>query len=352
MIYYQSAADEIRKIIENEKIQNLDSDIIDEILEFASSICSYEEEEIKIYPKIIIGNNLDFFFQQIPGLFHKTISIISEMNNFLSKIKNSISICNKDWYVYIDIGKKDIEYGFCKLNDDLTSASIEDLIYKSSYDENDILEKSFIIIKYISRNIFQIRGIRKSDQYFSFSLKPSTINLDLPNLAKCLLTRVEDNNKEAKEQFFIKLFENVRMKVHGCICLVIDSEKLKAADITRFRKSSNWLTEPIDFGKIFDTVYQNKSNEIGIISIQNYVEITLELISQDGITIFDNSGRLLAFNYFVKGKIESRFGGARRRAAESIIENPNEWDMGLYFQSQDGYSYFKEISHEKEETPI
>ena len=74
------------------------------------------------------------------------------------------------------------------------------------------------------------------------------------------------------------------------------------------------------------------------------------MLSYDGITVVDNAGRILAYNVFVaneKGVAKNIVGGARRRAAYTLLNTNNKKIIGVYFQSQDGDAFYRNIKESR-----
>mgnify|MGYP002657831126 CR=1 FL=1 len=64
-----------------------------------------------------------------------------------------------------------------------------------------------------------------------------------------------------------------------------------------------------------------------------------------GITVIDTSGRIRAYNVFItpNNGIEVTYGGARKRAAQALLDNKNSDYVGVYFQSQDGNYFYERV---------
>ena len=69
-------------------------------------------------------------------------------------------------------------------------------------------------------------------------------------------------------------------------------------------------------------------------------------IHSDGITIIDNSGRIRAYNVFIETnnkKMRKVTGGARKRAAYTIINSNHKKIVGVYFQSHEGEIFYASV---------
>lgn len=78
--------------------------------------------------------------------------------------------------------------------------------------------------------------------------------------------------------------------------------------------------------------------------LQGISDLIIGMLDYDGATVVDNAGRIRAYNVFVEVKARANvkpIGGARRRAAQSLVDSKNKKFIGVYFQSQDGDCFFK-----------
>ena len=72
----------------------------------------------------------------------------------------------------------------------------------------------------------------------------------------------------------------------------------------------------------------------------------MNMLNYDGITIVDNAGRIRAFNVFVETNQNNKkhiLGGARKRAAFTIIDSGHKKVIGVYFQSQEGEVFYQRV---------
>ncbi len=71
----------------------------------------------------------------------------------------------------------------------------------------------------------------------------------------------------------------------------------------------------------------------------------MDMLDSDGITIIDNTGRIRAYNVFVESsnKNFNITGGARKRAAYTVINSRRKRIVGIYFQSHEGELFYKPV---------
>ncbi len=72
------------------------------------------------------------------------------------------------------------------------------------------------------------------------------------------------------------------------------------------------------------------------------------MLSFDGITVFSNDGRIIAYNVFIhapapEGVAQDKIKGARRRAFTILESRLGESILAAFYQSQDGDTVFKTI---------
>ena len=63
------------------------------------------------------------------------------------------------------------------------------------------------------------------------------------------------------------------------------------------------------------------------------------------VTVVDTKGRIRGYNIFISSHSKEKIitGGARKRAAYTLIESKNSGYIGVYFQSQDGNYFYERI---------
>lgn len=67
------------------------------------------------------------------------------------------------------------------------------------------------------------------------------------------------------------------------------------------------------------------------------------MFNSDGIVLFDNKGKLLAYNCFVKVTAKAGMvGGARKRAFTTLSQRIGNGLSAAFIQSQDGWTEYKD----------
>ena len=335
-MFFQSAKEKIQELFDYEQVNGIEK-IKDKLFSLLSKFCRYEEEEVKIRPQLFIGEDVLYFLQVIPDKFIYTIEKPTGADEFDKMVKSLIPLSNEGYSMYIDLKGKKIQYGLFKPKDSLTIV-LDDIIFGSSYSPEDIQGKSLIKFSYENSSMFSIHGVRGSKETISFNIVEQLEATD--GLVEFLSKEYSgDQYIHQIVAFWGEYKKLLKKNVHGCICVFIDGAKKNNTKL----KGGIWLKTPICLTNSVKK-YKETKDYSDLLDLMNEVELSFSLINNDGITVFDEKGNILAYNVFVESKSRTKnAGGARRRAAEYIVETSPPECRGVYFQSQDGETFFKEL---------
>ncbi len=340
-LFFTEAKDSVLRFIAKEyptMPENLITVIIDNFYKF----CFYEEESQKIKPRLIVTNNIDTINKTIPNCFKLQLFSDEDVRMFSSRLKSLLLFCLNDWITYVEYRDNHFNYGICKVFNSIKEKALNQLIFESEpVLTNEKL--SLFLLNTLSSYAVNLKGIRGSDIIINFSINDSNL-LNTGNVIKRFVNASFSKLKTTKTKLSeIKiLFENILKKainnIHGAICVVVDKD---FRDPKGFFDDGIWLEEPIEFSKTF---LQSKSYSEA--KLQNIAELFISMLNYDGITIVDNTGRIRAYNIFIKSDKSAKrsiVGGARKRAAYAIIDSGLSKAMGVFFHSQDGEVFYEEV---------
>lgn len=306
------------------------------LLELLSKICTYEEEEHKIQPLLIIGNHLDSYFIQCPRSFKQEIFTDDlEGTNFNRLIKSLIPLCNNNWYVYIDINETEIKYGIFRQFKSPTSVDFEEIFFDN---EEQILDsKGLICIRPYDKNSFIIKSIGQPHTIISFSFtecpeQPINAINKFCNDIVCGVSEDVDYVSTALK----RILYYMPHKLHGTICLFVDNEYSYPNEYLAGLE----LSPPLDLIACIKNTKNLKTYED---ADQFYAQTNLfyEFLNVDGITLINASGKIIGYNAFFRSEHTPTniVGGARKRTFEGLKQKMftnNSNILGVYYQSQDG----------------
>jgi len=308
---------------------------------------TYEEESVKIKPEMYITNNVNILAKTIPNCYRLVIFDDPDSRNFNQRLKAIMCFSKNDWQLYICFAEDHVEYGLIKVLSSIKDKSLFQLAY-NDYKETLQNKISLINMNVVNGGMLVLNGINDNKVTISFNLNNTTEFKWDEMIAKFIeATTAKINTKSARKlQDIRNLYNNVFQKLfkglHGTICLVVDKEY---TDSKGFLSDGIWLKEPVEFSKLF---LQSKNfNEFKLTS---YADLLTTMLNYDGITVIDNAGRVRAYNVFVESNqkaSEKVVGGARKRAAYTLLKYKEPKFVGVYFQSQDGANFFEESEYHK-----
>lgn len=317
--------DFIKRIIQKDKLSNVEEGIIESILEIIPLLGHYEEEDKKINFGIAIGMGVDII--KVKDEVMKDLSLyyykIKKRNCEKEKSEDVKKIVNKM------IKRMAI---FCKTNANIclfqNGNTIEcgiyiSKLYTTKKAEESLLGENFIIFENLYKNKVVVKA--KNEKMYI------CMDFDEDNVSE-----YTKHNEEASKYSVCRkwegIFEMVRRNVHGTICLFVDS-KWNYKDDKNFK-----ISDTVDL----DLKINDDPDAEAIQNFNNQLNMFLAMLDYDGITIVDTSEKIRAYNLFcnIKDDNEENInGGARHRAYEYLKNLDKSYRnnyVAIYFQSQEG----------------
>lgn len=354
--FYVSLNSETQTVINFLRRSNVSMkpEFMNELIALLSDFCFLKEEDKNLTPKILLGHNISS--KIFTKIFPKFEMIVFYRNdhysniNLYAKIKPLLPFCNKDWFIYvnIDIHNDSIEFGIMKSYLIFESLSMDELLFSIP---SDILYNQYGI------SYFQIlKNDSRSIKLFSSNGEKCEINF-------ALVKKVKDNEENYRDIFIDdiigdykgnnvirksleKLIDSFKSRLHGTICLVVNPNSnvssLNLSDGIYFEKPIDLMSALVTISEINNEI----SSDIKVLlqKVYDTYDLLYEMLDFDGITIITSDFKILGYNAFIKSETLARnnvAGGARRRAAETLLNSGNENYVGIYFQSQDGDYFYK-----------
>ncbi len=317
---------------------------VDHFVSMFYQLVNYEEESQKIRPHILITSNINSVIRNVPNskkiLFYED----QDMVTFKARIKALMCFCRSDWSIYVNFGEDCIEYGIIKTLTSIKEKSLINAIKKTSTLETISKKTNLILLTVYGGGVCELIGAKGNKYSICFNLNSqSEYNWDnqIAEFVEAAVSKIKTTQKKLSDikTLLTNIFYRVLRDLHGTICIVVDKEY---KDKNGFLADGTWLKEPIEFGKMF-----LRSSKYDENVLRSYADVLTTMLDFDGITVLDNAGRIRAYNVFIEANNDNKtkiVGGARRRAAYSILQNKSKKIIGVYFQSQDGDNFYKEKS--------
>ncbi len=307
---------------------------------------NYEEESVKIRPTIYVTTNIHAVTRTIPNCVEIGFYNDENANNFNQRIKALMCFCLNGWSIYINYSNG-VQYGIVKATNSIKEMPLDKLVFGKEYMPILAGKTKLIYMAVVAAGVMSFSGINGNKTNICFNMANIMPRDSEENISKFVndgLTKLKTTKKKREDiknmynNIFTKMFHNS----HGTICLIVDKDY---KDTKGLLADGTWLPEPIQLAKIFLT---SKSYSEG--KLRDFSEILVTMLNYDGITVVDNAGRILAYNVFVaseKSVAKNIVGGARRRAAYTLLNTNNKKIIGVYFQSQDGDAFYRNIKESK-----
>lgn len=341
-IYFEDARKNVLEFFSTE-FSSMTIEQVDVFISIFYKLVNYEEESQKIRPTILITSNINSVIRNVPNSKKIMFYEDEDLTNFKARIKALMCFCGSDWSIYINFGEDVIEYGIIK-----TLTSIKDKSLLQSLKQKAILDtiskrSNLIILNVLGGGVCQLTGAKGNKCSVCFNLNSHTEynwDTEIADFVDACVSKIKTTQKKLSDikTLTTNIFYRVLRDSHGTICVVVDKEYKDKG----FLADGTWLKEPIEFGKLF-----LRSSKFDENVLRSYADVLTTMLDFDGITVIDNAGRIRAYNVFIESNPDKQnkiVGGARRRAAYTILQNKSKKIIGVYFQSQDGDNFYKEKS--------
>lgn len=339
-IFYQNATDKIVEFIDNEW-SNFPQGLLNQYLNFFNKINSYEEEGMSIKPNILITNSIYDLDKAIASSYIVEMFVDETEVMFTSRMKALAPFCTANWNIYVSVDENGYHYGIYRCLNSIKDKDFNTLLFeKKSLKEKTDKVFAFLTSAYTSSCII-IKSLKDQELRINFGLvtkKVLNYKEEIEEFVNASFSKLRTTKKKLEEikTLYRNIFENVFKNVHGTICIVID----KDYEDDGYLKDGIWLKEPICFNKLF--AQAKSASEAKLLGI---TDLFMNMLNYDGITVVDNKGRIRAYNVFVENTQQkiNIFGGARKRAAFSIINSKKKKIIGVYFKSQEGEVFYQRV---------
>lgn len=343
-IFYLQAKDSLDNFILNE-FPDFSKKLQNHLVNFIPSMGNYEEEGVKYRPVLLFTNDIQSFAKAIPNSY-KVAMFDDETEALFSQRMKSLSVfCRNDWCIYVQQKDNMFQYGLIKATNSIKERNFQGLVNQSETLKEKNKVYSFFVYALNSYTI-RLKSKNGNKLNINFSLETKKITSwteEISEFVDASFSKLRTTKKKLGEvkTMFYNIFDKAIKNVSGAICVVVDKDYIDKG----FLSDGIWLSEPIEFSKLF---MQTKSyNEQKLLSI---CELFISMLNYDGITVIDNLGRIRAYNCFVETSMNNEkniLGGARKRAAYTIINTKIKKIVGVYFQSHEGEMFYIPVRKNK-----
>lgn len=326
----------------NAEYDGFDQRLLSHFLNSFNELLDYREEGSHTKPKIIFTNNIDSIIKIVPKAYKLQVFMDDDASMFNSRLKPLIAIAKKEWCIYIENKENKFIYGICKTLNSIKEKSLLNHISESSYLRDRADKISCIVARSVNDFEMELFSTRGNKIKINTALNPNkTFNNDetISEFTKACFSKLRTTQKKLGEvqTMFKNIFTKVIDDLNGAMCVIVDKDYKDNG----FFEDGIWLETPISFSKLF-TQSKSYSEE----KLQAFATLFINMLNFDGITVVDTLGRVLAYNVFVENNMnrtKNVVGGARKRAAYTIINSRRKHIVGVYFQSHEGEIFYKSL---------
>ncbi|MCL2228712.1 MAG: hypothetical protein FWC00_02665 [Firmicutes bacterium] len=312
-------------------------------LNFFPLIANYREEGVPYHPRILFTNGIDAVAKCLPAPKKIEMFVDKNENMFDSRLRALIPFCKTEWYIYVETVPGRTSYGLVRNISSIKDKALEDIIFSDQATSEKIAAKASVIYVYANtRWTVTMQSFYGNTLNTNFALDImgySDMDSQVAALVDASFSKLKTTARKMDElkTMFRNVFKNVLRDIGGTICVVVDKDYV----CDEFLSDGIWLTEPVSLSKLF--LQTTNYNEQKLTATAN---LFLSMLHKDGITVIDNTGDIRAFNVFVETnlrELSNIIGGARKRAAYTVIQSKRRDIMGVYFQSYDGEIFYADV---------
>lgn len=257
-------------------------------------------------------------------------------------LKRCAPLAQWGWSIYLLRLGHDFEYGLLRCGLHALSLTAPELLIEHG-------DKSLpaILIRHISQHTIELSGAGQNSLRIHFG------PVEAPDADPVQATRrfcdalTRDAPIEIRDQltnFYRRVFAGVLRSGHGCLAAARSTDGKKV--LAQF-KDGVAVTPFLDVSARVANLLKNNSCESDV-CLRATAALIKGMLNTDGITVFSSRGDVEAYNVFVKHPKKSTdtaptFGGARKRAFETLCSWVGKDLRGAFFLSQDGHAEFRGV---------
>lgn len=300
------------------------------------TLADLREEGVVLIPEIFLCDSLDETLKLLPV---KEVLQIGRQKDPSKAIAEAVKKCAPlaigGWCIYVARDTENYVFGVFRGSLGPLSIPVEQTLFTEPRETINLVR-----LLRTASGCIEIRNHRGDVYSMLLSDRPTTSPLPHANakdLVSQICAHVKDDIRESTTTYLEKTVRLALNACHGAIIVALKGSRLPA-----FLADGVVLQRPLD---VSDAVRKLRNGDTEAEHVLNANAALIKgMISSDGITVFDSSARLIAYNCFiaspnkVAGKVV--IGGARTRAFEALASKVGKQLAGVFMQSQDGWTRF------------
>ncbi len=305
------------------------------LVDLIVTLARYKEEGVRLTPQVYVANDISALTAMLPDGERVRIGVTtSDAKGIKEALKKTAPLATEGWSIYLE-DRIGLEYGVFRGSGNPLAVAMDEILLER------IDPLTVVKVFCVAEECVEVRA--SNGQFHHVFLDHRKEDAPPPlqyldRLAMAIVAKCAPELQEALASFLKKLLFTAMRESHGCLIAV--------TNMTRPPKFIGndcvTLESPLDFGSL---VSQLKKDEIDATLLTNKGSLLKGMLNSDGIILFDDRGRLLGYNCFVKVKHdEGVIGGARRRAFAALGAKVGSGLSAAFMQSQDGWTEYKDTN--------
>lgn len=302
------------------------------LVELIVALARYKEEGVRLNPQVYVSSDIRALTAMLPdGERLRVGTSTPDAKGIKEALKKTAPLATDGWCVYLE-DKDQLEYGVFRGSGNPLAVAMDEVLLVS------VAPLTVVKVFSIADECVEIRASNGSYHHVFLDHRkddtPPPLKY-LDSLVDAITKKCSADSREALGSFLKKVLFTAMRESHGCIVAVTNMRQPPAF----ISGDGTILESPIDFG---DLVNQLRKNVVEPTTLTNKASLLKGMLNSDGIILFDDRGRLLGYNCFVKVKQDAGvIGGARRRAFAALQAKIGKGLSAAFMQSQDGWTEFQ-----------
>ena len=292
-------------------------------------------------PQVYLTDNIDALINMLPeGEKVPLSSTTSDINGVEEILKISAPLAIGDWRVFVQPSQGGMDFGVFRGSANPISVGVDEVVLSE--------QQEAIVVKAhrVAEECVQIRSSKGLHHHIYFNHRreegPPPMQ-HIEDLVESMVRGVDDAEKEPVQSLLARTLTSSLLKAHGCMLAVTSMRKPPKV----LSGDAVLLDEPIDFPLLIRELKKDGRTGTMRYVVERKAELVEGMISSDGITLFDEHGRLLGYRCFIHVPRAGRVtGGARRRAFVTLRSHVGRGISAAFMQSQDGWTDFEDGANE------
>ncbi len=236
----------------------------------------------------------------------------SDPNGVEKLLKLCAPLAVGEWRIFGQQIADELTFGVFRGSSNPISVSVDDTLLSEQ------TEATVIKLHQVAEECVQLRSSKGHCDHVFFNHRkvedPTPLQY-IDELINSIVKKVEDDVRDAAHGFIAKTIQSALVHSHGCLLAVTSMPRPPQV----LSLDAVILDRPIDFPSLIRQLKKDDDTSTWLQHIEREAQLVEGMINCDGITLFDQYGKLLAYRCFIQ--LPRRVdvgGGARRRAFETL----------------------------------